>query len=281
MYEFDSLRQSWRLIPPMGETPRPVYLHSAVQHGQQMIVMGGNNGKESNDLFFYDLTTFHWTKAAPPGLFAGAAMPAPRYGHSSCVYGGGHLLIVGGCKSNNTYFKDAWSMDLSSRKWRKVEDLPLDLAYHSLFTWQERAYLFGQRQRTRNERREHHPSYVLLSDSFLFLFPGGYNGKTFVQYMYVLDGMTGKWNILQATGTPPPPMCGAATVLRGNELFVFGGYTEKGHTNELYRFSMQTRVWTLLNTTNKPLARAYLQAAVVGDKCSIFGQLERGSTATP
>ena len=34
---------------------------------------------------------------------------------------------------------------------------------------------------------------------------------------------------------------------------------------------MQTRVWTQLPTSNKPLARAYLQAAVVGDVCSIFG----------
>src|SRR5690348_9809352 len=63
------------------------------------------------------------------------------------------------------------------------------------------------------------------------------------------------------------------------EIFLFsslcsvcsGGYTERGHTNELYRLNMHTRVWTLLPTTNKPLPRAYLQAAVVGDQCSIFG----------
>lgn len=94
-----------------------------------------------------------------------------------------------------------------------------------------------------------------------------------------------------------------------------GGFTEKGHTNELYRLNMSvtrgrwhgrrghtrrllrsqlvrlqcsisivcllilsccvarlTRVWTLLPTSNKPLSRAYLQAAVVGDACFIFGR---------
>ena len=216
-----------------------------------MFGSGGNNGKESNDMFSYDLLTATWSRvaaAAGGSMFHPASFPAARYGHASCVYGNGQLLVVGGCRSNNTYFKDAYSMDLASRKWRKLEDLPLDLAYHSLLTWQDRAFLFG-----------------------------GFNGKSYVQHIYVLDSMTGKWSIVAASGQVPPPMCGAATVIKGNELFVFGGYTEAGHTNELYRFNMHTRVWTLVHTVNKPLARAYLQAAVVGDVCSIFGGYDGNS----
>ena len=97
------------------------------------------------------------------------------------------------------------------------------------------------------------------------------SGKTFVQYMYVLDSYTGKWNILQASGRAPPPMCGAALVLKGNDVLVFGGYTNEGHTNNLYRFNMLTRVWTLIQTNNKPLARAYLQAAIIDEREFIFG----------
>jgi len=133
-------------------------------------------------------------------------------------------------------------MNLETRQWRRLEDLPLDLAYHALFTWKSQAYLFG-----------------------------GYNGKTFVPNIFSLDGLTGKWSAMHCTGQAPPPMCGAATVLRGNEFFVFGGYTEQGHTNDFYRLNVHTRVWTLLPTTNKPLARAYLEAAVVQDTCYIFG----------
>jgi N-acetylneuraminic acid mutarotase len=208
------------------------------------LLCSGNNGKECNDLFTYDVTRNQWTKTPAPGMLSAASshFPAARYGHASCVYGNGMLLIVGGCKTNNTYFKDAYSMNLETRQWRKLEDLPLDLAYHALFTWNNQAFLFG-----------------------------GYNGKSYVKHIYALDGMTGKWTPMHCTGTEPPPMCGAATVLRGNDFFVFGGYTEQGHTNELYRLNMFTRVWTLLPTTNKPLARAYLQAAVVNDVCFIFG----------
>ena len=144
VYEFSSAsgKNSWRLVPPIGDVPKPVYLHSAVQHRRQMIVFGGNNGKECNELYYYDLDTFQWSKGAGPSFFK-SVMPPPRYGHAACVYGEEQLLIVGGCKSNNTYFKDTWSMDLNTKKWRRLEDLPLELAYHSLFTWQNRAYLFG------------------------------------------------------------------------------------------------------------------------------------------
>ncbi len=145
VYSFDTRSHHWQLVPAQGDLPKPIYLHSAVQHGSSMIVFGGNNGKECNDMYSYDLTRGYWTKFPTPGMLsaASAQFPAARYGHASCVYGGCQLLIVGGCKSNNTYFKDAYSMNLETRQWRKLEDLPLDLAYHALFTWNNQAYLFG------------------------------------------------------------------------------------------------------------------------------------------
>lgn len=206
---------------------QPVYLHSAVQSGQHMLVFGGNSGKESNELYAYDLITTAWTKWASGPTFHSSAYPAPRYGHASTVYGpnGGQLLIVGGCKSNNTYYRDSYSMDLATRKWRKMEDLPLDLAYHSLLTWQDRAYLFGSCRACMRLSGLRFSSAALLTA--ISLLPcahmtGGFNGKSYVQHLYVLDGMTGKWNVVAVTGQAPPPMCGAATVIKGNELFVFG-----------------------------------------------------------
>ena len=50
----------------------------------------------------------------------------------------------------------------------------------------------------------------------------GYNGKSYLQHVYALDTMTGKWNVMPVSGQQPPPMCGAATVMRGSDLFVFG-----------------------------------------------------------
>ena len=193
VYEFNTHARSWRLVAASGDVPRPVYLHSATQHGSSMIVFGGNSGKESNELHSYDLTKHSWQKW--PGAGPLSIYPAARYGHASCVYGGSQLLIVGGCRSNNTYFRDSYSMDLATRRWRRLDDLPLDLAYHSLFTWQDRAYLFG-----------------------------GFNGKTYVQFMYELNTQTGKWNVVPASGQAPPPMCGAATVIKGHEFFVFGQF---------------------------------------------------------
>lgn len=66
------------------------------------------------------------------------------------------------------------------------------------------------------------PCSIAALSLCLSLPPGGYDGKTFMQHMYGLDSVTGKWNVVPAQGTAPPPMCGAATVLAGNDLFVFG-----------------------------------------------------------
>ena len=40
VFEYNTLSRSWRLVPVNGEVPKPVYLHSAVQHNNNMIVFG-------------------------------------------------------------------------------------------------------------------------------------------------------------------------------------------------------------------------------------------------
>lgn len=139
--------RQWRLLACAGEIPKPMYLHSAVQHGHLMMVFGGNNGKETNDSYTLDLRNNTWSRAPQPGVLApvSAYPPSARYGHAACTFGpgDGQLLVVGGCKTNNSYHRDTHVQNLGTRQWRRLEDLPIDLAYHSLFTFQQRAYLFG------------------------------------------------------------------------------------------------------------------------------------------
>lgn len=57
-----------------------------------------------------------------------------------------------------------------------------------------------------------------------------------------------------------------------NSLFVFGGYTQDGHTNDLYRLNMDSMTWETLDAKgSKPINRAYLQAAVVDGALFVFG----------
>lgn len=147
VFEYNTMTRQWRLLACGGDVPKPMYLHSAVQHGHTMMVFGGNNGKETNDAYTLDLRNNMWSRAPQPGMLApsSAHPPSARYGHAACTFGpgNGQLLIVGGCRTNNSYHRDTHVQSLDTRQWRRLEDLPIDLAYHSLFTFQQRAFLFG------------------------------------------------------------------------------------------------------------------------------------------
>jgi N-acetylneuraminic acid mutarotase len=53
------------------------------------------------------------------------------------------MYVVGGCRSNNTYYRDAYSYNFISKQWHKLFDIPLEIAYHSLITYKNIVYLYG------------------------------------------------------------------------------------------------------------------------------------------
>ena len=71
-----------------------------------------------------------------------------------------------------------------------------------------------------------------------------------------------------------------ACAVYGKHVYVFGGYTAQGHTDNLYRMDLERRVWEQLQATNKPLPRAYLQAAVISGIMYIFGGYDGAKCVT-
>lgn len=51
-----------------------------------------------------------------------------------------------------------------------------------------------------------------------------------------------QWVELPHKGNEPEPRCGAACVVVGDYLYVYGGYTLAGHTNDLYRVDFKVRL---------------------------------------
>ena len=265
IYEMTS---GWRVQPTSGEGPKPIYLHSASMYGGKMVVYGGNIGKDSNDMYILDADTYTWSRvpqpanqppvaqpasstnpfvtAAPPATTA----PSPRYGHSSCI-NNHQLVIVGGCRQNSVYFQDSYAYNFSTGQWRRLGDVPVDLAYHSLWSYNGQVYLFG-----------------------------GYNGQKFSPHLYALDNATSTWLPVRVTGAVPPACCGVACAVYGKHVYVFGGYTAQGHTDNLYRMDLERRVWEQLQATNKPLPRAYLQASVISGIMFIFGGYDGSKCVT-
>src|SRR5689334_890970 len=83
VYEYNIHTHQWRQIisqQAIAEIPKPVYLHSAVMYQHQMLVFGGNNSRECNELYAYDLVSFQWQKFPPPSIISTTNYPPPRYG---------------------------------------------------------------------------------------------------------------------------------------------------------------------------------------------------------
>jgi len=233
---FKPQHNKWDSVLTHGDAPRPVYLHTAVVYDRKMWVFGGNvASKESDELHVFDFLTSTWSRVN----FSNG--PPARYGHAACVIGE-NMIIVGGCKKSNAYWKDSWSYNFRTRQWRKMNDVTVDLAYHTLFVHDNRVYLYG-----------------------------GYNGGTFYPHMNQLETNSGTWNVVQVSGDIPPPTCGCACVVFGPYLYAFAGYTQSGHMNDLYRCHLPSRVWEKIPCDSKPIARAYLQAALLGGYMFVFG----------
>jgi len=242
---FDTKTRRWALQEVRGEGPKPIYLHTSAIYDGRMWVFGGSTGADTNDLYSMDFNSLSWSRVDSIG-----AVPSPRYGHSAVV-NGTQMIVVGGCKQSSQYFKDTYTLDLVSKRWRKLGDVPYELAYHSLLTYNDRVYLYG-----------------------------GYNGVKFGTSLLVLDQINGNWEVVDAKGVAPQPRCGCAAQVVGKHLFVFGGYTKDGHTNEMYKFDMETRTWESVEARDKPNSRAYLQAAVVNGTMFIFGGYDGSKCVT-
>jgi len=243
---YDTERNEWRMMPTQqnDEYPRPLYLHTSCVHQDSMYVFGGSSSKDSNEMYAYHLVFQNWIK-----LPLQPNTPSARYGHAACILND-DMYIVGGCQQSNKYYNDAYRYNITTATWYRLPDVPMDLAYHSLTSYNNKIYLIG-----------------------------GYNGMRFSPYTYVLDTTANSgsarntWIPLKSSGHEPPPLCGAAVMINPtqDELYLFGGYTAHGHTNELYRLSFITNHWEMLQPSNKPLARAYLQASLIDDTIYLFG----------
>eukprot|EP00918_Siedleckia_nematoides_P005801 GHVU01012710.1.p1 GENE.GHVU01012710.1~~GHVU01012710.1.p1 ORF type:complete len:385 (+),score=53.33 GHVU01012710.1:236-1390(+) len=116
LYLLDVRKQpmSWMRVPITGVTPGRRYGHSMVYHKPNLVVVGGNNGKDCfNDIWFMDVekSPFRWHMVSLPRQ---ARQPPPRVYHSSdlCTDGPakGMIVVFGGRTAGNTPLNDAWGL---------------------------------------------------------------------------------------------------------------------------------------------------------------------------
>ncbi|KAH3763132.1 Ras family protein, partial [Pelomyxa schiedti] len=106
-------------------------------------------------------------------------------------------------------------------------------------------------------RRNSHCSVVYRGTMYVY---GGFDGTNILGDIISLDlsrvlscyggegGDLPMWDTVPQIN-PPPPRHSSSAVLYKNSMYVFGGATNKGTTNDLLSFSFLTRTWTVIAPT--------------------------------
>lgn len=207
-----------------------------------MIVFGGHgHGKESNDFFHINTSSFESTNIAP--LERSSFLS--RIGHSANTVGN-HMYVFGGWDgskyANHGFLYSSESLNLTIEK---------------------------NRDRTvPSERRDHSMTFL---DNKLYLF-GGWNCTDQFNDVWILDD---GWNWSQSSvkGDLPIPRRGHSAAAVGHSIYVFGGiYGFSRFLNDLYVLDTNEMKWSSPETTgDKPSPRAWHSACTIGKFIVVFG----------
>merc|ERR1719329_1321404 len=82
---------------------------------------------------------------------------------------------------------------------------------------------------------------------------------------------TRTWSSIRSAGQVPSPRYFHASVVYGNSLFLFGGYSGQERLNDLYEFRFDCQTWFVLGTEDPPSGRSSLVAQVHNNSLYVFG----------
>jgi N-acetylneuraminic acid mutarotase len=118
-WTYDPASNSWTQINPLGDRPSARYAASLVFDPglNKLLLFGGRDANDLNDIWAFDPATKTWTRLNPVG-----DVPPPRY-HNGMVYDtqAGRTILFGGNAQDVGYLNDTWTYDSAANSWTKLE----------------------------------------------------------------------------------------------------------------------------------------------------------------
>ena len=108
IYKYNPITNSWTQVVGIN-SPKGLYLHSAVWTGTEMIVFGGQDAKDGiivNKSYRYNYINNTWFE-----MSTNSTSLSPRFAHSA-IYTGNEILIWGGYDGNGKLFNEGKTMKL-------------------------------------------------------------------------------------------------------------------------------------------------------------------------
>eukprot|EP00475_Leptophrys_vorax_P027820 TRINITY_DN3974_c0_g1_i2.p1 TRINITY_DN3974_c0_g1~~TRINITY_DN3974_c0_g1_i2.p1 ORF type:complete len:590 (-),score=125.46 TRINITY_DN3974_c0_g1_i2:188-1957(-) len=263
---------TWTKLSPSGAIPTSRNCHTVTTASDKLYLIGGFGGSSGKltELLVLDPDNLSWSRP----LVAGQ-IPLERYSHS-CSAVGGSLYLFGGCSISvdGLYFNDIFVLNTEQKQlllpwagiphvahierqdmlmWYSVSasgDIPSPRAAHSMTVIGERLYLFG-----------------------------GNDGINLFNDLYCFETSSCVWSRLNTFGDVPAPRAGhTATLVVESSVFVFGGGTASGPSNELFILNVESLVWSRAHFSGTPPRPRISHSAelILKNQLLIFG----GGTVT-
>ncbi|KAI0267199.1 hypothetical protein BGY98DRAFT_1102241 [Russula aff. rugulosa BPL654] len=205
-----SKSREWSRVVVNGPGPGSRRSHTTTVVGSKLIVFGGvSSGKTTNDMWALDLNCLKsqplWESYEPT---PGNEKPLPRWSHV-LVTTEDRIIIFGGF-SDEHYYNDTWSFDISTRKWTELQctgSIPSPRGGHTAVLVDDVMYVFGGSSWDQG---------IIVEDD-----------------LYALHLSTQRWFKFPNQGTSPCKRAGHTMASDGTRVFVLGGYSSNPRENEV------------------------------------------------
>ncbi len=217
--------------------------------------------------------------AALPTEDPGTA-PVLRSGHDSAL-ANGVLFVVGGvpcAPTTESMLSDAWALDVRpvlaaharhsllspsssfivplATRWRRLPNLPISLAYHRAFLWNNALYVFGGFTGSQY-------------NTILFRLNVFDARASSAHDMLAVDLELAAWEAVPLLGSPPAGLSGCTANVVGDALIVYGGYNGVHYSSTMHVLNLETSTW--IHVLDGPRVSAYHASAVVDGHVYVLG----------
>jgi N-acetylneuraminic acid mutarotase len=226
-----------------------------VSVGSNLYVFGGLTDTEysySNELFRFSTTEQKWEQLNATRV--SGSPPSPRSGHGM-VSVGSDIHVFGGGMGSGYGSNDLFRFSTTEEKWEQLDAQRVSGSPPS-------ARLF---------------LCMVSVGSDLYVFGGGDPTGWFVGYsteLFRFVTTEQKWEQLDAqrvSGSPPSRQLVYGMVSVGSDLYVLGGDSNNGYSNDLFRFSSTEHKWENLDVGSPPSAKSGHRMVSVGSDLYVFG----------
>ena len=224
LYMLDPLTNTWSDLTHIatGTRPSPRYNHGFASAINKLFIFGGDSYGRVNDLFVLDPSTNTWSDLTYSAI---GTRPSPRFVHGFAS-ANNKLFVFGGWSDYGQQvgqtLNDLYMLDPSTNTWS-------DLTYSAI----------GPRPPPRWGHG------FASANNKLFVF-GGMSDYA-LNDLYMLDPSTNTWSDLtySAIGPRPPPRWSLGLASANSKLFLFGGASNIGNTNDTFELDLPSMTWSL------------------------------------